>query len=266
MKAPKPRMRFSRYSGLILGCFFMLSATAWADDLTQAVQQRLKDRGFYYGEVDGQSGSETSAAIRRYQIRYGLKVNGELNQETLNSLGLAAHNLPAAPSATPRIPQANRPNGGVHPDTTPPATQRRQVPSNGDEEYVDPRNYPSNEETKPQSETVNYRVMYAGTLYAGAPGQVQQNVMQGVQSELARWGLYHGDIDGQPGPETVQAIRSFQRQRGLWPTGKLDNWTLQALRAFPGQRNGPPVRRAPVDPYFRRGPYFREDQRETWID
>jgi peptidoglycan hydrolase-like protein with peptidoglycan-binding domain len=250
----------------VLGCFLALSAAAWADDLTRAVQQRLKDRGFFYGEVDGQSGSETSAAIRRYQIRYGLKVNGELNQETLNSLGLSANNLPPAPAATPHIPEPNQPNESARPNATPPATQRHRAPSNGDEEYVDPRNYPPYGEAQPRSETPNYRVMYAGTLYAGAPGQVQQSVLQAVQNQLTRWGFYHGDIDGQPGPETIEAIRDFQRQRGLWPTGKLDNWTLQALRALPGQRNGPPIRRAPVDPRFGPGPFFQGDQRETWVD
>src|SRR5258708_36770873 len=102
----------------VLGCFLLWSAAAWADDLTRAVQQRLKDRGFYYGDVDGQSGSETSAAIRRYQIRYGLKVNGDLNQETLNSLGLSANNLPSAPATTPRIPETNQRNGGGRPTPT----------------------------------------------------------------------------------------------------------------------------------------------------
>jgi peptidoglycan hydrolase-like protein with peptidoglycan-binding domain len=250
----------------VLSCFLVWTAAAWADDLTRAVQQRLKDRGFYYGDVDGQGGSETSAAIRRYQIRYGLKVNGELNQETLNSLGLSANNLPPAPSARPNIPQTNQPNQGVHPNATPPAPQRNQVPPNGDQEYVDPRNYPPYGESKPRTDNTNYRVMYAGTLYAGAPSQVQQSVMQAVQNQLARWGFYHGDIDGQPGPETVRAIRDFQQENGFWPSGKLDNWTLQALRALPGQQNGPPIRRGPVDPRFGPGPFFREAERETWVD
>jgi peptidoglycan hydrolase-like protein with peptidoglycan-binding domain len=239
--------------------------SAWADDLTLAVQQRLKDRGFYYGQADGQSGSETSAAIRRYQIRYGLEVTGELNQETLNSLGLSANHLSAVPSATPRVPEPSRSGRVIQPNPTPPAVQRRRVPSN-DEEYVDPRSYPPNEEAEPSTQTANYRALYAGTLYARAPDQVKQSVMQGIQTQLARWGFYAGAIDGVPGPETLQAIRDFQQERGLRPTGRLDNWTLQALQVFPGQRYGPPVRRAPVGPYFRRSPYptFRESEPDTW--
>ena len=249
----------------VFGCFLLWSTVASADDLTRAVQQRLKDRGFYYGDVDGQSGSETSAAIRRYQIRYGLKVNGELNQETLNSLGLSANNLPAAPATTPRIPGTNQPNGDARSNPTPDTTQRNRTPPNGDEEYVDPRNYPPYGQSHSPGEGTNYRVMYAGTLYAGAPDQVQQSVMQAVQNQLARWGFYRGEIDGQPSPETIRAIRDFQEQNGFWPSGKLDNWTLQALRALPGQRNGPPIRRAPIDRRFDPR-FFQEDERETWIE
>ncbi|MBV9671721.1 MAG: peptidoglycan-binding protein, partial [Verrucomicrobia bacterium] len=78
--------------------FFLLiafSGSAWADDLTRTVQQRLKDEGFYYGEVDGHSGAEMTAAIRRYQIRRGLKVTGQLSDETLRSLGVAGTNPPS---------------------------------------------------------------------------------------------------------------------------------------------------------------------------
>jgi peptidoglycan hydrolase-like protein with peptidoglycan-binding domain len=65
-----------------------LAVLARADDQTQAVQQALKDQGFYYGQVDGQSGPETDAAVRRYQIRQGLDVTGKLDEQTLDSLHL----------------------------------------------------------------------------------------------------------------------------------------------------------------------------------
>ncbi|HWB59286.1 MAG TPA: peptidoglycan-binding domain-containing protein, partial [Chthoniobacteraceae bacterium] len=64
-------------------------ANAGADDQIATVQQQLKDQGFYYGQVDGQPGPETTAAIRRYQIRNGLQVDGNLNKETLDSMKIA---------------------------------------------------------------------------------------------------------------------------------------------------------------------------------
>src|SRR6201998_4419763 len=62
--------------------------TLFADAMMENVQQALKDQGFYYGEVTGNKDADTTAAIRRYQIRNGLQVTGDLNDETLKSLGV----------------------------------------------------------------------------------------------------------------------------------------------------------------------------------
>jgi peptidoglycan hydrolase-like protein with peptidoglycan-binding domain len=45
-----------------------------ADQTTSAVQEALKEQGFYYGDVTGKKTAETTAAIRRYQIRNGLQI------------------------------------------------------------------------------------------------------------------------------------------------------------------------------------------------
>src|SRR4051812_2992060 len=83
-----------------------LVTRAQADPAIASVQQKLKDQGFYYGEVTGQKDADTTAAIRRYQIRNGLKITGELNAETQKSLGVkgaaaAPAPSPARPSGTP---------------------------------------------------------------------------------------------------------------------------------------------------------------------
>src|ERR1044071_9907839 len=59
-----------------------------ADQLVESVQQALKNEGFYYGEINGDMNANLAGAIRRYQIRTGLPVTGELNDETLRSLGV----------------------------------------------------------------------------------------------------------------------------------------------------------------------------------
>jgi peptidoglycan hydrolase-like protein with peptidoglycan-binding domain len=73
----------------LLSILFLCSILRFhADDQIAAVQEKLKSRGFYYGEVDGENSNETAAAITRFQVRNGFKVTGELNEETLRSLGL----------------------------------------------------------------------------------------------------------------------------------------------------------------------------------
>ena len=51
-----------------------------------AAQQRLKDRGYYLGPVDGVLGAATEAALRAYQRDRGPKVTGRLDSPTVRSL------------------------------------------------------------------------------------------------------------------------------------------------------------------------------------
>src|SRR5947209_11932710 len=77
------------------------AATLFADPVVESVQQALKDQGFYYGEVSGTKDADTTAAIRRYQIRNGLQITGELNDETLKSLGADSSGARATVKASP---------------------------------------------------------------------------------------------------------------------------------------------------------------------
>ena len=51
-----------------------------------------------------------------------------------------------------------------------------------------------------------------------------------VQSALARAGYYDGPIDGSIGPATRNALRRYQRDRGLSVTGRIDQSVIDALR------------------------------------
>jgi hypothetical protein len=51
-----------------------------------------------------------------------------------------------------------------------------------------------------------------------------------VQQKLARLGYYHGSVDGIMGPQTRQAIRSFQSVNKLPATGLVDGATLKGLQ------------------------------------
>jgi peptidoglycan hydrolase-like protein with peptidoglycan-binding domain len=210
----------------------------WADDLTQAVQQRLKDQGFYYGEVDGRGGDETSAAIRRYQIRHGLKVTGQLNDETLHALGMSG---PGAGRPAPGYQEQEGP-----PDVQPNDQYDRQPPRQYDGRPIPriggPEDY---NQMQPPSTMVPEVVtslprLFAGTIYEKSPDQIQENVLYAVQGELMRRGFFRGAINGRPGPATSAAILRLQQNDGLPLTGRLDNETLNDLGAFPGQRIGPP--------------------------
>ncbi len=50
-----------------------------------------------------------------------------------------------------------------------------------------------------------------------------------VQRALARRGYYGGAIDGDIGPRSRAAIRSYQVDRGLPVTGRIDTLLLRSL-------------------------------------
>jgi N-acetylmuramoyl-L-alanine amidase len=60
------------------------------------IQKRLKAWGYYDGSVDGVYGSRTEAAVRWFQRRNGLSVDGQVGDQTLAALGIR---LPAAQKA-----------------------------------------------------------------------------------------------------------------------------------------------------------------------
>src|SRR5207248_9397525 len=86
-----------------LAVAFCVVCSVRADQTTQSVQQALADQGFYYGNVTGEKSAETTAAIRRYQIRNGLQVTGEINPETLRSLNVPS-NSASSRQVTPTSP------------------------------------------------------------------------------------------------------------------------------------------------------------------
>ena len=216
---------------------------AQADPVVESVQRTLKDQGFYYGEVTGTKDADTTAAIRRYQIRNGLQITGELNAETRKSLGVSGS--AAVPRATPparvipRIPP---------PTSNPPDTSDLRDNSPAVEEHEDTRGGVLRPVPMPAAEG-----FFEGTPYEGAPPEVQQRVIMGAQTLLSRRGYYRSGVDGVFGPGTQFALRAYQARFGLEPTGLLDTQTLGSLGLLPGQR-APGMTAAPPRRIYRRPP------------
>ncbi len=54
------------------------------------IQQKLKAWGYYSGAVDGIYGSATEAAVKKFQAKNGLTVDGKAGAQTLAALGVSA--------------------------------------------------------------------------------------------------------------------------------------------------------------------------------
>ena len=181
-----------------------------ADQTIRSLQQTLKDQGFYYGTVTGDKSAETTAAIRRYQIRNGLQVTGELNEETLRSVNSSSNSVASASQPASK-PAAIQPNS-VRPDASARLSQSSPPPS-----FNQP-NRPL--ETNPP---------YSASFYQSAPLRVNRSIIAGAQYQLISRGYYRGRADGKYGRQTAFAVRAFQSSAGLPPTGRLDIETVKAL-------------------------------------
>lgn len=227
---------------IILMMLLATGALAQADDKVAQAQQALKDQGFYYGDVTGEKNVETTAAIRRYQIRSGLNVTGELDEETLRSLasGPAKAETPIAQYSPP--PRQSAPDQAEE-SSRETDSDRQFQPFNRDlrndsdhpiERYgAGPGPvYPSN----PATVVPPGGGLFAGTPYATAPPEVQRDLIASAQRNLERKELYHGDVDGIYGPTMEFSLRAYQSKIGLPVTGRLDLETLAALNLLPGSR------------------------------
>ena len=215
--------------------FLSAIVSAVADQSVAEVQQALKDQGFYYGEITGHKDTDTTAAVRRYQIRNGLEINGELNEETLKSIRSNAGNTAQAvpvPGRTAAPSVESQPDtSDLRADSVPPDRGYNAAP-------VQPARPPGMDQwdarpnrgrpMTPGSGT------FAGTPYETAPTEIQRRVIADAQRILARRGLFKNEVDGAYGPELEFSLRAYQSRIGLAPTGRLDLETLAALELLPG--------------------------------
>jgi peptidoglycan hydrolase-like protein with peptidoglycan-binding domain len=229
----------------------LLGGFALADDQLRDVQTELKSQGFFYGDANGQMNPETTAAIRRYQIRNGLEVTGTLNKESLAALGIGGKSRAPAQPPTPAPVEKKK----VAPPP-PPNLRKDESVEESDRSFL------RREETKqrradpsqpiapsppsvPRDPSVvdppapldapgtDYPVLFSGTPYANAPVEMQQQTLRRAQSLLASRGFYRDIVDGLPGPATEEALLTFQRAARLTMTGRLDLETLSELRLLP---------------------------------
>ena len=101
----KPRFRpfpLGGWLALLLTLAAPLTGPVRADELVRQVQEELRKRNVYFGDVDGTLSPPTAAALRRYQQRKGFPATGQPDAVTLHSLMIPLPpTLAAASAASP---------------------------------------------------------------------------------------------------------------------------------------------------------------------
>jgi hypothetical protein len=76
-------------SSLLLLCL-PFSGLARADETVRQVQEELRKRNLYFGNIDGQNSAVLTDALKRYQTRKGFKITGQVDTDTATSLHIQA--------------------------------------------------------------------------------------------------------------------------------------------------------------------------------
>jgi peptidoglycan hydrolase-like protein with peptidoglycan-binding domain len=249
-------MKLKVAAAILLGSLALVRA----DDTIANAQQALKDQGFYYGDISGNKDADTTAAIRRYQIRNGLRVSGELDKETLDALisgGPPPVESTARSSPPPHRETSDEPTRQNEIDREQPDQPSHSYERGSQDSAINPPppqpffDRPQDQQPySPESVAPPTRGLFAGTPYEMAPPEVQRNIVSSAQELLARRDLYRGEIDGIFGPGTEFSLRAYQARLGLPVTGRFDLETLAGLDLLPGRR--PPFfspRREVVRPF-----------------
>ena len=133
MRVPFTKFLRTAALGLLLGTAGM--GQARADEALRHIQQSLRDQGFYYGPIDGSPGDETTQALRRYQIRNGLAVTGQLNDETRRSIDKTGAAIGSSGGGSRGAAGSGNTDASTPPPlgTSRPGTTRRTSPTTADD-------------------------------------------------------------------------------------------------------------------------------------
>jgi len=189
----------SVYFSIVFFVTLLVSYQLLAHPSVTSAQRVLTNLGYYQGVIDGNMGSATSAAIRRFQVANHLRPTGTLTPETTEALGLNARSSSVKKSQT------------LH--TATPISSSHNSLSHDPKALAD--------------------IFVGGPLLAASP-EIQIATVQKAQRNLKLLGYYAGPINGFPDANLKAALQAYQKESKFKRTGRLDKITLMGLNILPG--------------------------------
>lgn len=106
-----------------------------------------------------------------------------------------------------------------------------ELQTKNDKSFADQYNGPASAKNRYAQKIAAARKRYEALL-AKSPGDTkdfEDAVILQAQKDLKRLGFYKGPIDGKNGPQTIAAIKAFQRSHGLVADGRYGKMTDEAV-------------------------------------
>ena len=213
------------------------SSASWIGaDTVKEVQTMLKAIGLYTGEITGSIGSKTDAAIRSFQKKYGLTVDGIPGTQTISKLTSVYLQSGASTASgvnlsveTVRSAQTMlKALGYYYGDITGNIGTKTETAIRSFQSK-----YGLTVDGIPGTQTMaKLSELYSGTstlsgssLQLGATG----SAVSALQENLSALGYYNGDVTGHYGTLTKAAVLAFQKAKGLTADGIAGTRTLSAI-------------------------------------
>jgi hypothetical protein len=237
---------------ILIAVGLSLSAMARADETVRQVQEELRKRNLYFGNIDGQDSAILADSLKRYQKRKGFAVTGKVDPNTATSLHVQyavtaiAAPLPDIPvlksDTASAMPESQRlalqREAEEKPDLTPPPPAESPAPGQDlTPERVSKfvQDYLRDGETPDVQKQVDY---YAFPVRYFDHGTVSQDfVTKDTSNYVKRWperkytlvgpvNFFASDKEGETNVEFTIAfdLRSNTRQTKNKATGKTKNW------------------------------------------
>ena len=210
-----------------------------ADEATRAVQEELRKRKLYFGDVDGRQTQPLLEAVRKYQERKGFAVTGTADSDTLRSLGIAP---PASTARLPDVPVLRSDRtmpAAVGVTATPAATPARPTntaPPTRTEMVAWVRSYLEACTTPDVNDDLAYYADYVDYFHHGTVRK--EDIGRELSSYMQQWPTRRYWISGPVRVDTtgdqpvVRSRISFELETGgRQAVGKVDNSFTIARRA-----------------------------------
>ena len=107
----------------ILLLLLPLPGPARADETVRQVQEELRKRNLYFGNIDGKNSAVLTDALKRYQTRKGFKITGQVDGDTATSLHIQAAAV-ATSEPLPDVPVLKSDTASALPESQRLAMQR----------------------------------------------------------------------------------------------------------------------------------------------
>jgi hypothetical protein len=88
---------------IALAIFLPLLGLARADETVRQIQEELRKRNLYFGNIDGNNSPVLTDALKRYQTRKGFSATGQVDKDTARSLHVRTTTV-AATITLPDVP------------------------------------------------------------------------------------------------------------------------------------------------------------------